>query len=162
VVVEAEHAHASAAATDGHAWAARADLAGFAGDGFVRAEPDAGGNVNTGYAAAGASPRLSFQVAFATAGTYHVWVRAWATDDNGDSLHAGLDGAAVASADRIQVNTKGAWVWTKATIDGPVATLSVTAGSRTVDLWMREDGLRVDRVLLTTDATLVPTGAGPA
>jgi YD repeat-containing protein len=32
----------------------------------------------------------------------------------------------------------------------------------TLDLWLSEDGLRVDRVLLITDATYIPSGIGPA
>jgi YD repeat-containing protein len=36
-----------------------------------------------------------------------------------------------------------------------------STGLYTVNLWMREDGLRIDRLLLTTDTTFVPTGEGP-
>ncbi|MCL4838829.1 MAG: glycine--tRNA ligase subunit beta, partial [Thermoanaerobaculia bacterium] len=103
------------------------------------------------------SPELQFNVHVATTGTYHVWVRGWATGGGDDSVHVGLNGAAVSSADRIQFNTKGAWVWTKTTLDGPVATLSIrSAGTHTINVWMREDGLRIDQLLLTTDASFVP------
>ncbi len=36
-----------------------------------------------------------------------------------------------------------------------------TSGLYTVSLWMREDGLRIDRLLLTTDTTFIPTDFGP-
>ena len=40
-------------------------------------------------------------------------------------------------------------------MDGPVATLNVTtAGLHTINVWMREDGARIDRVLLTNSRDL--------
>jgi hypothetical protein len=47
-------------------------------------------------------------------------------------------------------------------MDGPVATLSVTSGGlHTVNVWVRESGFRLDRLLLTSDAQLTPSGNGP-
>ncbi len=47
-------------------------------------------------------------------------------------------------------------------MDGPVATVVIpSAGVHTVSVWMREDGMRLDRVILTTDPAFVPTAAGP-
>ena len=43
------------------------------------------------------------------------------------------------------------------------ATLSVEpSGLYTLTIAMYEDGLRLDRLLLTTDTTYLPTGSGPA
>ncbi len=68
----------------------------------------------------------------------------------------GLDGAAVASAERINGYTLTAptpYEWRTITMSGPVATISVPpAGLHTVNLWMREDGFFADRILLTTNA----------
>ena len=48
-------------------------------------------------------------------------------------------------------------------MDGPSATISVPAtGVRTINLWMREDGFVVDKIVLTTNASYVPSGTGPA
>ncbi|HEY3496918.1 MAG TPA: hypothetical protein VGK73_19600, partial [Polyangiaceae bacterium] len=53
--------------------------------------------------------------------------------------------------------------WTRNTIDGPPATLQVSqAGVRDVSVWMREDGFTFDKILLTTSASFVPSGNGPA
>ena len=53
--------------------------------------------------------------------------------------------------------------WTHATIDGPVATVNVPSpGLRRVSVWMREDGLVLDKIVLTTNAAFTPTGTGPA
>jgi hypothetical protein len=57
----------------------------------------------------------------------------------------------------------GQWSWASATTGGVTATLSITgSGVYTVNLLMREDGLRIDRLLLTTDTAFIPTGFGPA
>lgn len=48
-------------------------------------------------------------------------------------------------------------------MDGPVATINVaTTGVHTVNLWMREDGTIVDKVVITSSSTYTPTGTGPA
>jgi RHS repeat-associated protein len=40
--------------------------------------------------------------------------------------------------------------------------LSLEAGADSLNIWMREDGLRIDRLLLVTDTNYIPTGSGPA
>jgi N-acetylneuraminic acid mutarotase/fibronectin type 3 domain-containing protein len=162
VVLEAER-YAAQVGRSGKAWVARTDQAGFAGTGAMVAEPDGSGTtvINTGYVTT--SPELRYRVSFATAGTYHVWVRAWAANDDNNSVHVGLNGQAVASADRLSTTQYGNWAWFKSTLDGPVATLPVASpGEHVINVWMREDGFRIDRLLLTTDSGLVPSGPGPA
>ncbi len=45
---------------------------------------------------------------------------------------------------------------------GDAATLSISSsGPYTLSVWPREDGLRLDRLLLTTDTTYLPTASGP-
>jgi RHS repeat-associated protein len=59
--------------------------------------------------------------------------------------------------------TPGEWGWASTTTAGVTATLAITTSDvYTVNLLMREDGLRIDRLLLTTDTTYTPTGFGPA
>jgi hypothetical protein len=105
------------------------------------------------------SPALHYPVNFATPGVYTVWVRGYATNAAGDSLHVGLDGEVV----DVTGFASGGWDWAGVTTGGMTATLSVeSSGLYTVSLWMREDGLRVDRLLLTADAAQIPTDFGPA
>ena len=161
VVMEAEH-FATSVTQGGHSWVLESDAAASSGQ-ALRASPDNGAAVNTGYTTN--SPRLDFRVVFAQTGTYHVWLRGRAAgSDTGssDSAHAGLDGAAIASSDRLSSFVAG-FSWRKSTMDGPVATFSVSStGLHTVNVWMREDGFVVDKVLLTTDAGFTPSGLGPA
>jgi YD repeat-containing protein len=161
VVMEAENASANVS-RGGKSWVARTDVSGFAGSAFMRAEPDTGATIDdTTYPTT--QTELRYQVNITTPGTYHVWVRMYAADSGNNSVHVGLDGQAVTSADKISSNTFGAWTWNKATTDGPVATLNIaTAGLHTINVWMREDGFRVDRLLLTTNSAFTPSGTGPA
>jgi RHS repeat-associated protein len=48
------------------------------------------------------------------------------------------------------------WTWA-----GQPAFVVTTTDVYTVNLWLREDGLRIDRLLLTTDTNYVPTSFGP-
>lgn len=159
VVIEAEDADGSAAAGN-RAWEHAATRAGFAGTGAVRAMPNNGANRDTNFTTN--SPRLDYRVTFEQAGTYSVWVRGRGPSTADDSVHVGLDGASETTADRV-TGLPANYGWTRKTVDGPVATLTIdTPGIHTVNLWMREDGAIVDRLLLTPDATFVPTGVGPA
>ena len=77
-----------------------------------------------------------------------------------DSLHAGLNEGLVETADRI--DTRKGWKWTKATLDGPDATVNISStGIHTVNIYMREDGCTADKIVLTTNSGYTPSGEGP-
>ncbi len=161
ISMEAEHFTTNTSQA-GKSWASSTASSPSGGDALI-ATPDTGAIVNTGYTTG--SPRLNFDVTFAQSGTYQVWVRGRAGGSvaaDSDSVHVGLDGVAVASADRISTFTTS-FGWSRATIDGVNATLSVpSAGLHTVNVWMREDGFVIDKLVLTRDANYTPTGNGPA
>lgn len=56
------------------------------------------------------------------------------------------------------------WSWANEQSPGGAAASLVvqTSGVYTINLWMREDGVQVDRLLVTTDTNYIPTGFGPA
>ena len=57
----------------------------------------------------------------------------------------------------------GEWSWANSDTSGSVVTIEVTEpGLYTLYLWQREDGLRVDRIILTTDDEYMPSGNGPS
>ena len=142
--------------------------AGFQGSGAMQAQPDGVGFNNTGYDTM--SPRLNFQVAFISTGTHYVWVRGISIaglSGSSDSIHSGLDGGVIATADRLNSFTDTGYTWHNNTMDaGAACTFDVpTVGVHTVNLWMREDGFTADRLLLTTTANYMTNGntaAGPA
>jgi hypothetical protein len=158
VVMEAEHFMTNVPRAS-HSWNLTTNGSASGGQ-VMTSSPNNGAVINTGYVTG--SPELTFQVNFTTTGTYHVWARGIGPNADADSLHAGIDGTGPGSADRI--STFGTSLgWSKATMDGPVATLNVASpGVHTISIWMREDGFVFDKLLLTTNAGFIPSGAGPA
>ncbi|MBI3857013.1 MAG: PQQ-dependent sugar dehydrogenase [Planctomycetes bacterium] len=142
----------------GHTWSATTP-AGSSGT-ALQATPNTGINQDTGYAAN--SPRLDYKVNFVKTGLHHVWIRGIGATGSDDSIHAGLDGAESTTSDRIS-SFGTAWTWSRDTMDGVSATINVTsAGIHTLNLWMREDGFVVDKVVLSSNVNYVPSGTGPA
>ena len=145
--------HGRALARGAHAWRPW--------QGALKALPDTGKLIGTADVAA--SPELAFSVRFERGGTHYVWVRglgdAAGGEGKSDSLHVGLNGAVQPSADKLDGHGPS-WSWRRSTRDGPVASLSVpSAGVHSLNLWMREDGLAISDIVLTTDPDFRP-GAG--
>jgi RHS repeat-associated protein len=133
---------------------------GQSGSAALQALPNTGVNNDTGYTTT--SPRLDYQINFTKTGTHYVWIRGIGLSGNDDSLHAGLDGQALSTADRI-TEFGTSWLWKRNTMDGPVATVDVAStGVHTLNLWMREDGMIIDKIVLTTDLNYSLSGTGPA
>lgn len=157
VVIEAELFDRSTA-RDGARWVREIDPNATNGA-ILLAHPNVGAQFLEGFSSS--SPQIDYQVNFARAGKYYVWVRGVAPSGDDDSVHIGLDGAEIASSDAISYFDTSL-SWTNRTMDGPIATLNVaTPGLKRLNLWVREDGAIVDRILLTTSETYRPTGAGP-
>jgi thermitase len=143
-----------------HRWAYRTELDGYAGDGYLWAGRDTGLMIDGRFVTK--SPEARYAVRFTTTGTYRIWARVWAPDTSGDTLHVGLDGRAAPRGDRIEAKTYGRWVWTNLAMDGTRTALTIQRpGVHVVSLWMREDGIRVDRIVLTRSKA-TPSGTGPA
>jgi hypothetical protein len=72
-----------------------------------------------------------------------------------------VDGQEIASAKAIDLVEDGAWGWMNV-VESGVATVEIPApGVHTIAVWMAEDGVRLDRLVLTSDAAFVPDGLGP-
>ncbi|NND89444.1 MAG: hypothetical protein HKN42_01170 [Granulosicoccus sp.] len=156
VVVEAE-AFASKSATASHAWVSGTH--GGSSGGSMVTTPDSG----TLKAGAIGSPVMRYEVDFPTAGSWRVWVRGWGDAINGegksDSVHVGLNGS-LAGAAAMQGFPAGGWTWSNSTRSNGFATVQVnSSGRHTIDVWMREDGLEIDALVLTTNPDFVPSGA---
>ena len=149
VVMEAEHFDFNNSAS-GRDWVA--DLtAGYVGDSAMQPVPDSFFKVTTNLNAN--SPRLDFEVEYSSPVTVNVWIRGLGLSGSRDSVWVGVDGDE-SSAFVISV-ARDDWGWTTA-----AAQLTIPAGTHTINVWMREDGTIVDRVLITPLAT-VPSGNGP-
>jgi alpha-D-xyloside xylohydrolase len=155
VLFEAEDFATNLSPRSAHSWAVSNAVSGFSGAGYMEATPNNGANVTANWLTA--SPELDYSVQLTNGGTYYVWIRAYATTNVDDSIHAGLD-AMTNTADSITLMSSqyGAWSWTTNRMTGPRPTVSGAPGLHTFQLWMREDGMRVDRVALTPNASLQP------
>ncbi len=108
---------------------------------------------------------LSYKVKFPAPGRYYVWVRAYSSGPEDNSIHVGLNRSWPATGQRMQwCEGKNQWTWAskqrtvanhcgepgKIWLDVPAA------GEQVVQFSMREDGFRFDRFLLTTDPSFKP------
>ncbi len=157
IAIEAEQ-YVSNVGVGGHDWS-KVSPSGSSAGGALQALPNVNENNNTGFITK--SPRLDYNVQFSKAGTYYVWIRGRGATGSDDSLHVGLNGQAQARADRITGLVSG-WSWTNETMDSAPATITVAnAGNQTLNIWMREDGVVIDKIMLTTDASAEPEDFGP-
>jgi alpha-D-xyloside xylohydrolase len=155
LVFEAEQFATNLSPRGEHSWVVASNLPGFSGGGYVEALPDLGTNHSANWTAI--SPELQYLVNFPGAGTRYVWIRAFATNNANDSVHAGLNGTTNSAFNiTLVAGQYGAWAWTTNRTGLPRPTVSGGAGGHVFNLWMREDGLAVDRVLLTTNPNLLP------
>ena len=140
LVMEAEHATLTPGlnAVEGIEWVKVEPF-----DGAVGAVMQALPNMDTNAGEWTDGPALNFRVYFQNPGDYHLFVRLPVLDGRDNSVNLGLDGQVV-SPD--VYNSTGQWSWTGAR-DNIVATIP-EPGVHTVNVWMREDGVVVDRVML--------------
>jgi len=158
LVLEAESGRAGSGGT--HSWISQTVQTGYVGDSYLRGLPDVGTLYTTADLAD--SPRMDYPITVNTPDHYTVWVRGMAAAASGDSLHVGLEGESTASSANLTGFSQD-WSWSSLTMSETTATLPLTAtGTFSLNLWLREDGVRVDRLLLVTDTNYVPTGEGPA
>jgi hypothetical protein len=137
---------------EGQAWITQTVLSDYTGPGYVSILPD----VDRRYAADNetAAPQLVYMINFSTAGTYTLWLRGYAPNAASDSVYVSID-------DQPSANLTGfaprQWEW----LAGEAKIEVGQPGLVALYIRQREDGLRLDRILLTTDNTYVPFGHGP-
>ncbi len=104
-------------------------------------------------------------------GKYYIWCRGWGDSSPGPaqnkSCNFGIDWVEQSSSYRMGGGPgfpQGAWNWDNinAASSQPCYLTVATSGWHVINLWMREDGFVVDKFLLTTNATFIPSGIGPA
>jgi len=134
-----------------HSWYLVTAPEGYLGDGAMQTLPNIGTTIDGGYLTEAA--RLDYKVNFQTTGKYYVWVRGFAASTNDDSCHISLDEVVTPTAERIGGFAYGEWDhwdWSNYSMSEPVAYIEILyAGLHTISLCMREDGLIVDKIILT-------------
>jgi poly(beta-D-mannuronate) lyase len=116
---------------------------------------------NNSQAAPPASGIATFNFSASGAGTYKVWGRVIAPTNGDDSFWVRMDSGAWVNWNNIPVG--GAWHWDdvhNGAAGNVLVTYNLAAGSHTLQFAYREDGTRLDRLLVTNDLQFVPTGLG--
>ncbi|NBS15019.1 MAG: hypothetical protein EBT57_09515, partial [Verrucomicrobia bacterium] len=134
-----------------YSWITDSQTPGFSGTGYIEASPADNSSTNTVTSSwPTASPQINYTVTFSNSGTYFVWVRGNAGDATSAGVYVGLNGTSPVNA-RIDIQQFNAWAWanTAAGSATPVSISIPSAGSYTLNLWMRDAWLDIDRILLT-------------
>ncbi len=79
-----------------------------------------------------------------------------------DSFWVRMDGGSWIRWNEVALGSS--WHWDEAhnsDAGDAVVTFNLAAGSHTLTFAYREDGARLDRLLITNDTTFIPSGVGP-
>jgi hypothetical protein len=161
-------------------WTPSNSLPGAVGAGYLDATPNVGNGSGDDPTILTNASTATYCVNFPVAGTYYLWARgSTANDGANNSFHFGIDGVTPTDFTRRVGNRISNWGgdagnvnafgWVRDVngngVAGSVAQVNiVTPGRHILNIWMREDGIKLDRFLFTTDAafTLTTSEAGPA
>jgi len=159
VSVEAEHFDANVE-VGGHTWEETGPTGGFTGELGMHAPNPTHGGHSTNYAAN--SERLEYEINFVKTGIHYVWILAWGESGSDDSCHVGLDGEETPDSSQMSGwNNNYAWDNGRYQFSGVSQIDISTLGVHTLNLWVREDGLIVDKIVLTTNPNFTLSGNEP-
>ncbi|MEM7384569.1 MAG: hypothetical protein AAF514_06450, partial [Verrucomicrobiota bacterium] len=125
----------------GYSWEVCEGEGALASGGFVHGTPRA--LVLLDAEVEPALPELSYRLDFPKAATYFVWLRVRAPDNDSNAVTVGLNGQQAYPVDFALGKTP--WHWKRGIVSVP------SAGPHVFNLWMREPGAWIDRVVLTTE-----------
>jgi hypothetical protein len=120
--------------------------------------PQGSGNQTTPSSSAGA---IQYTFSVDISGTYRIWARVMAPSSNDDSFFVSMDGSAYKIWDTARSTS---WIWdlVNARNGADPLEFQLSAGTHTLTIMQREDGTKLDRILITSDAQYVPQGQGDA
>lgn len=153
VSFEAEHYHSISANGAQDAWTLVA-VAGISGGQVMQLLDDNAttwmSNIPT------TSPRMVYNVNFTSTGTFYLFLRGDTGPQGGgsDSAFAGLDNSPASNYFDFN-DSANVWGWISQTISVS------TTGLHTIIVWGREDGARIDKIVVSSSST-APSGNGPA
>ena len=101
------------------------------------------------------APLLDYEVSSVVSGTYYLFIRHWAYSNNANSVFVSTN---YQSPQEVFLPVVNNWTWQRISL-GNVTPYN---GSVILSIIMREDGFPIDKLVMTTDPNLNPTGVGPA
>ena len=138
---------------------------GFTGRTAVQALP------NEGFSQTGttAGPVLTYRIRPDSPGEFLIWLRLWSLTEFDNSVYVGIDGEPLSLERwgvRLEPSFRREWAWVDRVSDNqgsePLRVQLEGLTTQEVQIWMREDGSVVDKVVLSRDPDFVPEGQGPA
>ena len=159
LVIEAERFHVNVPVGE-HAWVEAKSPPGYAGAGAMRGLPQKASKFEKNYASAAA--RLEFLVTFTKTGRHYAWARGHAAIADDNSIHLGFEERTVKTLEGLTVPAGKDWAWTNTLWPSGTAYVDIDKpGSRVLRMYIREDGIAIDRVVFTPDPKWKPEGSGP-
>jgi hypothetical protein len=114
---------------------------------------------NNSQSAAPSTGHAVFSFSVPAAGTYKVWGRVSVATNGDDSFWVRMDGGSWTNWNEISIAT--AWHWDDVhdtNASNAVKTYALAAGVHTLTIAYREDGTKLDKVIITNDLVSVPSG----
>jgi hypothetical protein len=107
--------------------------------------------------------KMVFKVQFVATGTHRVWLRMYCPDNTKDRAHVGFDGSIDNSNhNNFDAETYGSWTWVNLNELSQAREINVTStGVHTVEVYSADQGLHIDRILLTTNTSYNPNSVSP-
>lgn len=128
------------------------------GSHFMKAMPNNGCGFSSSQGYETNSAYMTYKAPFPQSGTWYVWIRGMGGGISDDSAHVSLDGPGGNALDMTGWDAN-VWRWSNTRQGGARATITMSGYPfHTLYVWMREDGMRVDEILLTTDPSYTPSG----
>lgn len=150
---------------NGQEWGCETYYTGYTNVCYMRARPNSGIAYGSNQPYQSNSPYMTYKVPFPEPRsdlppvTYYVWIRGWGGSTNDDSVHVDLEGDGVLDALDMSGWDSSVWQWRSIRMDLGRPSVRVSGDAfHTLWLWMREDGMQVDKILLTTDPNYTPSG----
>lgn len=129
----------------------------WTGTHFMKAEPNTGAGFASNENYQAYSPVITYKVAFPQSGIYTVCLRGMGGTPSDDSVHVGIDDNNDGLADSSSaLDMTGnwqlpSWQWSNWRVGGSYATVQVSGDPfHQLKVWMREDGMRIDKIVLST------------
>jgi hypothetical protein len=152
VVIEAENYNSNVQVASPHQWTEATAASDYSGSGYMTPLPNQGTNCSSSVGSCGA--KMDYNVILTTTGSYYVHFRINAGNGRDDSVNWGFNGVHV---EQLHTNPDtDSWAW-----DTSNTTVNLGAGEHTLNIWMREDGQKLDKIVVSTSSS-PPSGSGPA
>lgn len=140
-------------------WRLITDAADYSGEGAMRTLPDQTGSIDKDKL--DQLPRLDYLVNFVKTGAHYIWSRLYSTNLSEDTFYFGINGELVDINHRLSAD-HNIWVWSKKNNKNKEIVFDIkNKGIYKINAWMFEDGLALDKIVITTDPNFVPSDKGP-